>query len=603
MASEASEEGLTIKDVDLVFVIAFDLGDKVDAKELGEAFAKRYAGVEAIWHPPVEDVPTSAVAVYIAAKKLGLIDSNVTLREFIDSGLNNQLKDNIRVIEEIKRLHKLFRTMIARDSAVLHSEYLELGRYTRFKLVELEAEVVEPDKVEADDRETQGRIREMVRGFRTEPYLLIHNAGIGVVTVWINLKGNFTTDDIIALEERLKKVKLNLKDALGIQQESITLDEFVGGEIARLLQAAVLFKDRYGDYIKVFEALHKGEIETDKIGERLRDEYTTTLVIVGVREVKCNDGCFTAEDVVKNHVKEVAGILTRIKRWRDYRIDVAEERLGRNLDPLEPRAMYLTIGASLFLGSPKLSKEIEEEVSGSPLDKDTAFRLQMLTLATPVEFLALSDKILDVYDSFYRKKRKDFQERKRRGKAVNPSEYMELRDELTDALEEYRNVAFFKADPYRSILEYGKEVYRLREWEGVLRSALDELAELARTHYDERFAKSQLVLTVVFGIFGIFAAIEFFEKLVGLTGAAAVAAMTASALLCFYRWYMGNPSFRQFLLAVVVGANVFFGMIMIFEKLIGLEREQAVVVVALMMTALFLTCYGQVIRSAQNYRV
>jgi len=37
----ASEEGLTIEDVDLVFVIAFDLGDKVDAKELGEAFAKK----------------------------------------------------------------------------------------------------------------------------------------------------------------------------------------------------------------------------------------------------------------------------------------------------------------------------------------------------------------------------------------------------------------------------------------------------------------------------------------------------------------------------------------------------------------------------------
>jgi hypothetical protein len=598
-----SEEGLIIEDVDLVFVIAFDLGDKVNAKELGEAFAKSYAGVEAIWHPSEEGVPTSDVAVYIAAKKLGLIDSKMTLEEFIDSGLNNQLKDNIRVREEVNRLHALFRSMIAKDSAALDPEYLKLGRYTRFKLAELEAEVVEPDKVEADDRKTQGRIREMVRGFRIEPYLLIHNAGIGVVTVWINLKGNFTTDDIIALEERLKKVKLNLKDALGIQQESITLDEFVDGEIANLLQAAVLFKDRYGDYIKVFEALHKGEIETDKIGERLRDEYTTTLVIVGVREVKCNDGCFTAEDVVKNHVKEVAGILTRIKRWRDYRIDVAEERLGRNLDPLEPRAMYLTIGASLFLGSPKLSKEIEEEVSGSPLDKDTAFRLQMLTLVTPVEFLALSHKILDVYDSFYRKKRENFQERKGRGEAVNPSEYMELRNELTDALEEYRNVAFFNADPYRSILEYGKERYRLREWEGVLRSALDELAELARTHYDERFAKSQLVLTVVFGIFGIFAAIEFFEKLVGLTGAAAVAAMTASALLCFYRWYMGNPSFRQFLLAVVIGANVFFGMIMIFEKLIGLEREQAVVVVALMITALFLTCYGQVIRSAQNYRV
>jgi hypothetical protein len=229
----------------------------------------------------------------------------------------------------------------------------------------------------------------------------------------------------------------------------------------------------------------------------------------------------------QGHVKEVAGILTRFKGWRDYRIDVAEENLGRNLSSLEPSAMYLTIGASLFLGSPKLSKEIEEKVSGSPLDKDTAFRLRMLSLVTPVEFLALSRKILDVYDSFFRKKRKDFQERKGRGEVVNPSEYMELRNELTDALEEYRNVAFFIADPSRSILEYGKERYRLREWEGVLRSALDELAELARTHYDERFAKSQLVLTVVFGIFGIFAEIEFLEKLVGLQWALAGAAMTA----------------------------------------------------------------------------
>jgi hypothetical protein len=541
----ASEEGLTIEDVDLVFVIVFDLGDKVDAKELGEAFAYKYALVEAIWHPPENGSLTRAAAVYTAAKKLRLIDSNVTPSEFIDSGLYNQLKNNIRVIEEINRLHKLFRAMIARDSIVLHPEYLKLGRYTRFKLVELEVEVVEPDEVEADDRKTQGRIRKMVRGFRIEPYLLIHNAGIGVVTVWINLKGNFTTDDIITLEERLIKVKLNLKDASGMQQDSITLDEFVRVVIARGLQAAVMFKDRYGDYIKVFEALRKGEIETDKIRERLRNESTTTHVIVGVREVKCNDGCFTAEDVVKGHVKEVAGILTRFKGWRDYRIGVAEERLGRNFDSLEPSAMYLTIDASLFLGSPKLSKEIEEKVSGSPLDKDTAFRLRMLSLATPVEFLELSDKILDVYDSFFRKKRKDFQERKGRGEVVNPSEYMELRNELTDALEEYRNVAFFIADPYRSILEYGKERYRLREREGVLRSALDELAELARTHYDERFAKSQLVLTVVFGIFGIFAEIEFLEKLVGLQWALAGAAMTALALVLFYRWYMGRP-YRKF---------------------------------------------------------
>jgi len=59
-------------------------------------------------------------------------------------------------------------------------------------------------------------------------------------------------------------------------------------------------------------------------------------------------------------------------------------------------------------------------------------------------------------------------------------------------------------------------------------------------------------------------------------------------LVLFYRWYTGNLSVRQLLLAVVIGAYVFFGMNMIFEKLIGLEREQAVVVAALIMTALIL---------------
>jgi hypothetical protein len=455
---------LTIKDVDLVFIFAFDLGDKVDAKELGEAFKQRYRVVEGRWHPPEEPGYTS-VAIYIAAKKLGLIDSNVTLREFTDRRLDDKLANDESVIEGIKRLYVLFRDMIASDSIALNPEYLELGRYTRFKLVELEAEVVELDNVEADDHETQERIRKMVRGFRIEPYLLIHNAGIGIVTAWINLKGNFTTDDIITLEDHLDKIKLNVKDIFG-NQYAITLLEFVDGPIATPLRAAVLFKDRYGDFTRVFEALCRHEIGTNEIMEGLRVKYTTRHVIFGVREVKCNDGCFTAVNVVKNHVKEVAGILTRNKRWGEYRIDKAEEDLGRNLSPNEPLAMYLAIGASLFLSSPKLSKEIEEEAAGSPLDKDykdTAFRLRMLSLVTPVEFLALSHKILDVYDYFYHKKREKFQERKRRGEAVNPSEYMELRSELTDALEEYRNVTFFIADPFRSILEYGKERYRLRE--------------------------------------------------------------------------------------------------------------------------------------------
>jgi hypothetical protein len=530
-----SEEELLIEDVDLVFIFTFDLGAKVvNVHELVEAFAKSYSLVEACWHPPGEPYPTP-VAIYIAAKKLGRINSKMTLKEFIDRGLDRELWDDVHVREEITRLHVLFREMIKVDGHALNPQYLKLGRYIRSKLVGLEAEVVEPAKIEADDRQIQEFMRERVRGFRIEPYLLIHNAGIGIVTAWINLKGKFTTDDIITLERRLDEIKLNVKDAFGHQYESITLGEFVDGVIATPLQAAVLFKDRYEDFERVFEALERDKIGMNEIIEGLRNEYTTWHVIVGVKEVACGHGCFTAEDVVKRHVKEVAGILSRRKSWRDYRISAAEEDLGRNLSAYEHYASYVDIGSSLFLSSPKLGKEIDT----------VEFREFLLHFVTPVEFLVLSCKILDVYYSLYRKKVKQFQEVKIRGKVLNPSEYMELRSELTEALEEYRHVAFFISDPPRSILECGKERYKLTEWENVLSSALDELAELARTHYDERFAKSQLVLTVVFGIFGIFAEIEFLERLVGLQWAMAGAAMTVAALVLFYRWYMGIP-YRKF---------------------------------------------------------
>jgi hypothetical protein len=155
--------------------------------------------------------------------------------------------------------------MVANDRLALDPEYLGLGRYTRFKLVELEAEVVESAEDEADVREIKEYKRETVRGFRIEPYLLIHNAGIGIVTAWINLKGKFTVDDIITLEERLNEVKLNIEDAIGNQRKSITLRQFVDGAIATPLQAAVLFKDRYGDFERVFEALGRHEIGMNEI--------------------------------------------------------------------------------------------------------------------------------------------------------------------------------------------------------------------------------------------------------------------------------------------------------------------------------------------------
>jgi hypothetical protein len=119
------------------------------------------------------------------------------------------------------------------DGTVLNPEYLELGRYIRLKLVDFEAKV---DDSRFKDLGTK------VGKFRVEPYLLIHETGVGVVTLWINMKGEFTVDDVIKLSKYLlNNINLRVTDPLGNQQESTLLD-FIEAVIITPLQIMTLFK-------------------------------------------------------------------------------------------------------------------------------------------------------------------------------------------------------------------------------------------------------------------------------------------------------------------------------------------------------------------------
>jgi hypothetical protein len=590
-------EELIFEDVELVFISAFDLGDKVEVDAFVEALATNYPPLPLIvvyWVPPKEPSLTS-VAYYLAARNQGLIDNKMTLSEFINRGFTDLLvRDEIK--RELDKRRLFFDAIIENDKDVVDPEYFKLSRYARLKLIELEAEVVKPDEVEHDNREIQKYIREKVREFKIEPYCIVHSAGVGVLTAWINLKGEFTTDDIIRFENHLYEIKLNIKDEFGNQYKLVTLRDFIEGGIAIWFQTAILSKNIYGNYNKVYEKVFEAISSDDKmikelaeiLFKQLRVTFTTWNVVVGIRKIKCSDGCIAAEHVIKSHVKEIVGILSRSVRWRNIRVDAALKDLKMNLSIYEPFAMYLSVGSSLFLGSDILNIDlmINQIVTGSAFyaDIDNAFKSHMLLLVTPVEFLMLSYKILDAYRSLYYMQLKKFQERKRKGETVNPSEYIELRRKLTDALQEYSDVAFFTVDPCRTILEYGKEMYKLGKRVNELRIALTELAELVRTHYDERIRKSQELLTIVFGVFGIFAMIEFFESLVGLVGTLGVVLVTATALFRFYRWYMGDPSLKQFLLIMVPAIFMYFMTVTKLKEHIGLEL--ALVVVAIIVTSI-----------------
>jgi len=59
----------------------------------------------------------------------------------------------------------------------------------RLKLIDLNLSVRDPELSYLNE-------------LKCELYLLLHSAGVGVLTAWIHLNGNFSTDDLIEIERR-----------------------------------------------------------------------------------------------------------------------------------------------------------------------------------------------------------------------------------------------------------------------------------------------------------------------------------------------------------------------------------------------------------------
>jgi hypothetical protein len=245
--SESAEnnEELIIKDFGLIYVISFDIGARINIMDLWLEYAKAsqdfnnaLLNVKAFWYPPIgipiplsniKEVKPSKLSPYL--KKL-LRDK--AFLNYINKAVEETENEFIKeLIERLKREAPLFMELYGVDGTVLNPEYLELGRYIRLKLVDFEAKV---DDSRFKDLGTK------VGKFRVEPYLLIHETGVGVVTLWINMKGEFTVDDVIKLSKYLlNNINLRVTDPLGNQQESTLLD-FIEAVIITPLQIMTLFK-------------------------------------------------------------------------------------------------------------------------------------------------------------------------------------------------------------------------------------------------------------------------------------------------------------------------------------------------------------------------
>jgi hypothetical protein len=498
-------EEVRFEDIDLVYIFPFDLGAPVEAedlKKLLEWFSERYKMVEGVWIPP-EEARLTPQFVYRKARELGIDVEKIGIEE---------LMKNKELWEEINRASAMFRAIVSADELVFNPGYLELGRYARLKLVDL--------NVSIKDKELS-----YLNELKCELYLLLHSAGVGVLTAWIHLNGNFSTDDVIKIEKKLYyKAECTIKDPFGNIAEG-TLYGFIERSIIRPLHVGVLFKGEYGSYGAAFNALEKGDITEDKIREKLRTPYLPIHRVVCIRKHSCNYKCETAEEAVERHLREIYGILTWSKTWRHARMDVIKRGLGSNLSSDANYAMFVATNTSLFMGSIML-----DEMLKSVEDQELGYRATELSLVNSLEFLQLSDMILDVHLSIYRNKLRELR-KKRRG---------DVRESLMEGLEEY-NILASEEGPYGKIMKYGKERLGLSRKVSVLISGLQEL----RAYYEEEtlreqteLSRKQVLLTILFGVFGAFQALEYLEPKLGFPYALAVT-LTIFILiyLSYYKLY------------------------------------------------------------------
>jgi hypothetical protein len=425
-----STEKVRFEDLDIVYVIPFDLGAPVKAKDLGEWFSKRKL-VEGVWIPPSDGYEPTSEFIYRKAKELGIKNAEKISAE--------ELMKNKKLEEEINREHTMFKGIISKDILSCNPVYLKSNRYVRLKLTDLHVSI--------KDKELR-----YLEELKCELYLLLHNAGVGVLTAWIHLDGGFSTDDVIEIERKLDNAKCMIKLPFGKTEEG-TLREFIDMNVISPLQAAIAFSSEYKGFDAAYNAWKEGNISDDRLKKKLRLPYSIIYTVVCIRGHKCQDGCVTAEDAVERHLREIVGILTRYENWRYYRMDSAKKDLGENLSSDVDYAMFVTIGTSLFMGSTLLDERLKSEKK----NKEIAYRSAEFILVHSVEFLLLSDMILDVYTSVYRNKFEELRERRRREETVRPSEIAEIRKDLMYGLEEYNSISLFSMDPDRSIMEYGKK--------------------------------------------------------------------------------------------------------------------------------------------------
>ncbi|RSN71941.1 hypothetical protein [Candidatus Methanodesulfokora washburnensis] len=412
-----------------------------------------------------------------------------------DMGKNIEIKKLNELIPELRKLPDETSETIGR---VVDPIYLQQSKYIQRELANLKIKVIDDDFKELKGRELICRL-----------HLFMHSTGIAVVIAWIHLNDvDLSTDQMIKMTYELQKAKCLISKE--------------GTRTSQNIKIRISKGDPFGPPVGSLYDYIRSNLR--RLQPRVERRYPASRVYPMVFIRKYNCSCNTLEEVVENHSKELAGILTGLDEWKLYRKSATEEVLKVNLSPTEDLAFFMTVGRFLGIFSPKLDAYCDGKL-------DHYFRQREEDFIVPVELSVLMEMMISTYYSYLMKKMKDIE------RTAQPSRIVSLRKEIEKGLDEYYNIVTIE-EPAITIIKHAREILRISEGVQAIKERLSVLDHYIRTRYEEEVTRKQEILTILLCVVGIPPVIEIvWEKTSSVPLVIISGFIFLMAVIIIYKYY------------------------------------------------------------------
>jgi hypothetical protein len=378
------------------------------------------------------------------------------------------------------------------DVTLLQEEYRRSGRSARLKLRGFKATILGIDS-------------------EIEVYLLIHKTGFAVLSFWLFTDKVSNLNDIIRMEDPHERIKVR-------EIWPPLLDRAKRCKIVKIPEGSAnkAGKDEeYAATIEVMRNIYICFVQTTILGKaspckafekKLRYPFFGASPMVAVFNVDQLD------KFLDEHRKELFGILSGEKMWDSVREEWVGKLMERNLAWREGWGVYIERNRALLVISKEASELLKAKLPdivialGPPnllpglyppyvimIDKErVAAKIMTLDLAVIMENLMLQKIMLRTYDYILGRKM-----------PRSIRKLTALKEEISNALEEFLNVRVWNHLTATEWVEYGKRMMGIDEMYESIRRRLELVESTIRTLYDKMFNWLIFTLTVATGFLQI----------------------------------------------------------------------------------------------------